>query len=140
MKANRMAKVVLLVTALFLLAACASGAKKAKNVVATCDDFKNEKSIAKVVEVAVGDTFNVTLCSDVIFSGFKWGDSQVADSTVVEEVTHEYKESVPRKSWDNPGNEIWLFSALQAGQTTVGFENTKADEKKWDFSLSVTVK
>ncbi|MCC7354692.1 MAG: protease inhibitor I42 family protein [Anaerolineae bacterium] len=140
MNPNRMAKAVLLVTALFFLAACSSSATKKAAVTATCDDFKKETTVAKEVEVTVGSTFQVTLCSQVMITGFKWGDSQIADPAVLEQSSHVIQTPTIRKSWDTPSTEVWIFKALQAGQTTVSFQSARSGEKQWEFSLTVAVK
>ena len=99
------------------------------------------------MEVAVGDSFTVTLCSNPSI-GLRWAElAEISDQTVVEQVDHKYvapseKRGPPPPG--TPGEEVWAFKALKEGKSAISLEydqpwegGTKAD---WTFVLTVAVK
>jgi inhibitor of cysteine peptidase len=100
------------------------------------------------VEVAVGDSFTVTLCSNPS-TGLRWAElAEIGDPTVVEQVDHRFVSSSERGKKPpppgTPGEEVWTFKALKESKSTLSVEygqpwegGTKAD---WTFVLTVVVK
>jgi len=111
------------------------------------DDFMNLQHISQEVEVAVDDSFTVTLGSNPASTGFQWSESaQISDQTVLQQTAHEL---VPPTdglllSPGTPGKEIWTFQALKKGDSTVSMEYSQpwegGEEATWTFNLTVTVK
>ena len=127
------------------LSACAPASKQ---VSVDCDDFMEHQDIAKEMEVAVGDTFTVTLCSNPT-TGFEWMESaQISDQTILQQTAHEF---VPPEAEEDappapgtPGQEVWTFEALTKGTSTISMEYSRpwegGEKGEWTFELTVTVK
>ena len=111
-----------------------------------CDDFYQQKHITRELEVAVGDTFKVILCSNPT-TGFLWSESaQIGDPTVVEQTEHEFitPESETPPPVGTPGQEIWTFKALKEGTSTISLEYSRpwegGEKGEWLFDMTVVVK
>lgn len=112
----------------------------------SCDDFMKLQNISKEVQVPVGDSFTVTLCSNPT-TGFQWSESaQISDGTVLQQADHKFisPESEPPPPPGTPGQEVWTFQALKKGKTTVSMEYSRpwegGEKGTWTFVLTVTVK
>jgi len=128
-----------------LLCLCACSPKSA-SVEVSCDDFMKLQHISKEVQVPVGDSFTVTLCSNPT-TGFRWSESaQIDDQTVLQQADHKFisPESEPPPPPGTPGQEVWTFQALKKGKTTVSMEYSRpwegGEKGTWTFVLMVTVK
>ena len=111
----------------------------------SCDEFYEQNHISKEVDVAVGDSFTVTLCSNPT-TGFQWESAQISDQTVLQQTDHKF---VPPPERPEPvegeaGKEVWTFKALKKGTTEVSLEYSRPWEEgekgEWTFVLTVTVK
>jgi inhibitor of cysteine peptidase len=90
----------------------------------SCDDFIEQHHISKEVEVAVNGSLTVTLCSNPT-TGFRWSESaQISDRTVLKQVDHKFvsPESEPPPPPGTPGQEVWVFQALQEGTSNISME------------------
>jgi predicted secreted protein len=99
------------------------------------DDFMNLQHISQETEVAVGDSFTVTLGSNPASTGFQWSESaQISDQTVLQQTAYEF---VP------PTDGLLLAQALKKGESTVSMEYSRpweeGEEATWTFNLTVTV-
>ncbi|MEE8598893.1 MAG: protease inhibitor I42 family protein [Dehalococcoidales bacterium] len=111
------------------------------------DDFMNLQHISQETEVAVDDSFTVTLGSNPASTGFQWSESaQISDQTILQQTAYEL---VPPTDGlllapGTPGKEIWTFQALKEGESTVSMEYSRSweegEEAAWTFNLTVTVK
>ena len=129
------------------LFACSPAAKQV-SVEASCDDFiklpSEERVISKEVEVAVGDSLIVTLCSNPT-TGFQWPKSaQISDQTVLEQVDHEFIPPEAKDVEGAAGKEIWTFKALKKGTSTISIDYSRpwegGEKAAWKFALTVVVK
>ena len=135
----KLALVPLAFAVLMILAACSS----AGNVEVSCDDFSNQHDMTKTIEVGVGDTIKVVLCSNAT-TGNEWTEqADVDDEAVVEQQDHEFiapKTDVPGTA----GEEHWTFKALKKGTTEVSMEYGQpwegGQKAAWTFKLTVVVK
>ena len=101
--------------------------------------------ISKEVEVPVGGSLTVALCSNPT-TGFQWESPQITGQTVLEQVDHKFmspeSESPPPPG--TPGQEIWTFKALEKGMSTISIDYsqpwTGGEKEAWTFILTVTVK
>jgi len=128
-----------------LLCLCACSPKPA-SVEVSCDDFMKLQHISQEVEVPVGDSFTVTLCSNPT-TGFQWSESaQIDDQTVLQQADHKFisPQSEPPPPPGTPGQEVWTFQALKKGKTTVSMEYSRpwegGEKGTWTFVLTVIVK
>jgi len=112
-----------------------------------CDDFMANNNISQEVQVNVGDSFQVSLCSNPT-TGFQWSESaQISDQSVVEQTGHEFvppqAESGQPPAPGTSGKEIWTFQALETGTTTISMEYSRpwegGEKGEWTFTLNVTV-
>ena len=111
------------------------------------DDFMNLQHISQETEVAVDDSFTVTLGSNPASTGFQWSESaQISDQTVLQQTAYEF---VPPTDGlllapGTPGKEVWTFQALKEGESTISMEYSRpweeGEEAAWTFNLTVTVK
>ena len=134
---------VILALALF---ACSSPVSTGVYVEVPIDDFMNQKHVSGQVEVAMGESFTVTLGSNKT-TGFEWAeDSQISDTGVLKQVGHEFigPESEPPPPPGTPGQEVWTFEALEKGTTTVSMEYGRpwegGEKGEWTFNLTVVVR
>jgi len=95
------------------------------------------------VEVAAGGSVTVTLESNAS-TGFQWELVSISDEAVLEKVANTYEAPEDTGMVGAPGKEIWTFSALKKGTSTISMEysqpwlnGTKAAET---FDLTVVVK
>jgi len=138
-------KVILLcviVAALLAVFACAPTSQPVALEV-SCDEFMEANNISKDAEVAVGDTFTVTLCSNPT-TGFEWSESaQISDQTVLEQVDHATVAPENKNVVGAPGQEVWTFKALTQGTSTVSLEYGRpwegGEKGEWTFEVTVTV-
>ena len=114
-------------------------------VEASCDDFMKLRHISKQVEVAVGESFIVTLCSNPS-TGFQWSESpEISDETVVQQTGHKLvmPESEPPPPPGTPGQEVWTFKALNKGTSTISIDYSRpwegGEKGAWTFNLTVIV-
>lgn len=125
-----------MVASTILLLACAPAP-----VEVSCDDFMRDKHLSKEIEVNVGDTFTVTLCSNPT-TGFQWKYETIG-KIVLQETDHEF---VP-PGGDIPGaagKDIWTFEAVDSGQTELRMEYNQpwegGEKGEWTYTLTVVVK
>jgi len=120
--------------------ACSSGA----SVEVSCDEFTKVKHISKEVQVAAGDLFMVTLCSNPT-TGFQWSESaQVSDQAVLQQTDHKFVPAQEKGIVGAPGREVWTFKALKRGSSTISMEYSRpwenGEKGGWTFSLTVIVR
>ncbi len=109
-----------------------------------CADFYEHQHISKGVEVPANSSFTVTLCSNPS-TGFKWGETEISDQTVVALVDHTYDSLEGRSppAPGTPGEEVWTFKALKQGESSISIEYGQPWEggmkAEWTFALTVVV-
>ena len=132
------------IAAISLLLLACSPTSKQVSVEASCDDFADSNHISKQIEVAVGDSFAVTLCSNPT-TGFMWPDEpQIGDQTVLQQTAHEFVPPGGEGVVGASGKDVWTFQALKKGTTEVSMEYSRpfegGEEGVWAFVLTVAVK
>ena len=127
---------------MMILVACAACSQPSSQalVEVSCDEFYSNNHISQVLEVQVGETFTVKLCSNPS-TGFQWNYEMTGDSALKEE-DHDFEE--PEK--DVPGaagKEVWTFEAVEKGVTAVHMEYSRPWESgkkaEWTYTMTVTV-
>lgn len=109
----------------------------------SCDDFFAQGNITRNQEAGVGDTIIVALCSNPS-TGFQWPEvAQIGDPTVLEQLEHKFVGPEAQEAVGVAGSEIWTFTALNKGTTTVSMEYSRpwegGEKGVWTFVLTVTV-
>ena len=134
-------------TAVLLLSSCSVNSSDSDivtsndfNVEISCDEFNNYNHLRGDFEVAVGDKIRMELCSNPT-TGFQWGYEMTIEN-VLEEEDHDFKEPEA----DVPGTagiEIWVFEAVEAGETEVLMEYSQPWEgglkSEWAYTVTVMV-
>ena len=138
----RAISVFILLTLSLWLVACAPPAGTSIEV--SCDDFGQQPHMSKQINVAAGDTFTVTLCSNAT-TGFEWSESaQISDQAVVQQTAHEFVSPENKGLVGAPGKQEWTFKALKKGTGTIALEYSRpwegGEKGEWAFNLIVTVK
>jgi inhibitor of cysteine peptidase len=110
---------------------------------ASCDNFSEQGNITKNLEVAVGDTITVTLCSNAS-TGFRWSEAaQIGAPALIQQVEHKFVAPEGEGLVGAPGQEVWTFKALEKGTTTIAMEYSRpwegGEKGVWTFVLTVTV-
>lgn len=141
MKIKLMIVGVIAVLALSLVA-CSAGSKE-KSIEVSIDDLTSQKNISQQVEVPVGGSLKVTLGSNQT-TGFQWSEqAQVGDTSVVKQTKHEYV-APESEAMGAPGKEVWTFTAMKKGATTISMEYSRpwegGEKAEWTYKLTVTVK
>lgn len=123
----------------------AEGASEAKTwqVNVSCDDFFAQGNITRNQGARVGDTIIVALCSNPS-TGFQWSEvAQISDPTVLEQLEHKFVGPEAQEAVGVAGSEIWTFTALNKGTTTVSMEYSRpwagGEKGIWTFVLTVNV-
>ncbi len=133
----------IILSVLLTMSLCLASCLAAAFIQVSCDDFGKQQHVSKAVNVAVGDTFAVTLCSNAT-TGFQWPESaQISDPTVVQQTDHKFV-SPGTGFVGAPGKEVWTFKALKKGTSTVSLEYSRpwegGEKGEWTFNLTVVVK
>ena len=130
-----------LLPALILLGGCAIASSAAK-VEISCDQFQDSHHSMNEIDLGVGDTVTIDLCSNPT-TGFQWEENpDISDTSVLEQTSHEFippGTDVPGQA----GREVWVFTTMKKGVSTVSFEYSQPWEggmkSEWTYTLTVTV-
>ena len=96
-----------------LLVACAAPAQPGPKawVEISCDEFYDNHYINTMLEVKIGETFEVKLCSNPT-TGFQWSEkAQISNAAILKQEDHKFigPESEPPSPPGTQGQEIWTF-------------------------------
>jgi inhibitor of cysteine peptidase len=118
-KARLLVMVVILVSSAVL--GCTSGPEgraASKTIQVSMDDVLKQSVIGQDVTLAVGDTLKVMLGSNHT-TPYHWtAGAKIGDSTIVKQTSHDYVRP-NSDAMGAPGAEVWMFTALKAGTTTI---------------------
>jgi len=140
---SKLILVAIIAAVSLLLVACASPS----SVEVSYDDFielpPGERDISKEVEVAVDNSFTVTLSSSPT-TGFEWESAQISDQSVLQEVAHKFVPPEAKNVEGAAGKEVWTFKALKKGTSTISIDYSRpwegGEKGAWTFNLTVVVK
>ena len=142
-----MTKVILVCCVLsfsLFLSSCSSDPKQV-TVEVSCDEFYDSQHIRQEVDVPVGASFKVVLCSNPS-TGFQWEEAEISDVTVLAQVDRQFvsPDSEPPPPPGTPGQDVWTFKSLKAGASTIAVDYSRpwegGEKGEWTFVLSVVVK
>ncbi|CQD16597.1 Chagasin family peptidase inhibitor I42 [Mycobacterium lentiflavum] len=125
MEAMTFVKIRLLVTVAILVSSMLVGCHfesrnppTAKALVVPMDQVLKQNSITQNVTLAVGNTLKLQLGSNYS-TPFRWqADTKIADGSVIEQTSHQYVQP-STDAMGAPGTEVWMFTALKPGTTTI---------------------
>jgi inhibitor of cysteine peptidase len=82
------------------------------------DDVLKQSVITQNVEMEVGNTLTVKLGSNYS-TPYRWAiDTKIGDSTIVKQTDHRFVQPTS-DTRGAPGTEVWTFTALKPGSTTI---------------------
>jgi len=129
---------LVLICAIVAISLCLVACSSAPSLVSVDASYSGQQ-----VEVAIGGSVIVTLDSNAS-TGFQWALVNISDEAVLEKAANTYEAPEDTGIVGAPGKEIWTFSALKKGTSTISMEysqpwpnGTKAAET---FDLTVVVK
>ncbi len=114
------------------------------SVEVSCDDFLEQRHFSRKVEVPIGESFTVTLCSNPT-TGFRWEEATISDQAVLEQVSHQFvgPDSDPPPPPGTPGQDVWVFKALKPGESAISMDYSRpwegGEKGEWTFALNVVV-
>lgn len=125
--------------AVAVLAACSS---PPTTVDVSIDDVLNHKTITRDVSLAVGDTLKLSLGANHS-TPYRWTpDPTIGDAAIMKQASHQYARPDTDKV-GAPGAEVWTFTALKAGTTTIvtSYGNVTGDAPPTStFTANITVR
>jgi inhibitor of cysteine peptidase len=106
------------------------------------EDVLKQSVITQNVTLAVGNTLIVKLGSNYS-TPYRWkGDTKIGDSTIVKQTSHRFVQPTT-DALGAPGTEVWTFTALKAGTTTITTSYTsfvgKDTKPACTYTANVTV-
>ncbi len=120
-----------------------------RNFQYSCSQLYDVSSVVEHLEIKVGDTFTVSLCSDPE-SGFGWQEeAEIGDPNVVSQTSHEYVPAEEVKAIKKAmgtiyerGSDIYTFQATNPGTTYISlkYKSVETGASIWEFYLNLTVK
>jgi inhibitor of cysteine peptidase len=116
-------KVKVLIAVAMLVSSAVLGCSSSKQpstrtIQVSMDDVLTHSAVDQNVTLAVGDTLKVMLGSNQT-TPFRWtADAKIGDATIVKQDGHEFVRP-DSDLMGAPGNEVWTFTALKAGKTTI---------------------
>jgi inhibitor of cysteine peptidase len=107
------------IAVLVLLVGCSNESKAAtKPIDVSLDDVLNQSAITRDVTLAVGDSLKLSLGANHS-TPFRWTpDPKIGDGAILRQASHEYVHANTDRV-GAPGTEVWLFTALKSGKTTI---------------------
>lgn len=91
---------------------------KDKILQVSMDDVRRQNVITQNVTLAAGNTLTISLGSNYS-TPYRWNaDTKIGDSTVIKQTSHAYT-APTSDALGAPGTEVWTFSALKPGSTTI---------------------
>ena len=89
-----------------------------KTLQVSMDEVLKQSAITQDVTMGVGNTLKLTLASNYT-TPYRWTvDTKIGDASIVQQTDHSYV----KPSTDMlgaPGTEVWMFTALKPGTTTI---------------------
>lgn len=106
------------------------------------DDVLKQSVITQNVTLSVGYTLTVKLGSNYT-TPYRWtADTKIGDPTIVKQTSHQFVQPTT-DALGAPGTEVWTFTALKPGITTITTYYTsfvgRDQTPKSTFNATVTV-
>jgi inhibitor of cysteine peptidase len=118
-KSRLLVTVAMLVSS--MLVGCAFESRNpptSKTLQVPMDDVLKQSVITQNITLAVGNTLTVKLGSNYT-TPYRWTpDTKIGDSTIVKQTDHRFVQPTT-DALGAPGTEVWTFTALRPGTTTI---------------------
>jgi inhibitor of cysteine peptidase len=90
----------------------------AKTLTVPMEQVLKQNNITQNVTLSVGNTLKLQLGANYS-TPFRWqADMKIADKSIIEQTSHQYVHA-STDALGAPGTEVWMFSALKPGTTTI---------------------
>ena len=130
MEEMNVVKIRLLVTVAMLVSSMLVGCTfqsrnppTSKTLQVSMDDVLKQSVITQDVALAVGNTLTVKLGSNYT-TPYRWkADTKIGDSTIIKQTSHQFVQPTT-DALGAPGTEVWTFTALRPGTTTISTDYT----------------
>ena len=105
------------------------------------ETFQSQPHIDVVMSTVVGGELTVTLGSNPT-TGYQWSeDAEISDETTIQQIDHKFVGPGIDEPPGTPGEEVWTFTALKKGTTTILLEYCRwNDAGLWAVFIAVTIK
>lgn len=125
MEAMTFVKIRLLVTVAILVSSMLAGcnfesrnAPTSKTLVVPMEQVSKQNNITQNVTLTVGNTLKLQLGANYS-TPFRWqADTKIGDLSIIEQTSHQYVQP-STDALGAPGTEMWMFTALKPGTTTI---------------------
>ena len=109
----------------------------------SCEDFRAQPNYSGSVQLRIGGTLTVILCSNAS-TGFSWSKlAQISDRAVLMQIDHKFLPPTSDRA-GAAGKEVWTFKTTNEGTSTIYLEYSQpwegGDKAHWTFHLTVVVK
>ena len=105
------------------------------------EQFQNQPHVDVVMSTVLGGELTVTLGSNPT-TGFQWlEDAKISNESIIQQIDHKFVGPGIDKPPGTPGEEVWTFTALKKGTTTILLEYCRwNDAGLWAVFIAVTIK
>ncbi len=106
----------------------------------TLDEFSNQKSILKYVEMAPLGTLTVRLGSNPT-TGYDWGDAEITHPDVIKQISRDYEGPPDTGLVGAGGTEVWVFHATDTGLAMIkmSYEQPWAGGEKDAYTVTINI-
>jgi inhibitor of cysteine peptidase len=149
MEVMTVVKIRLLVTVAMLVSSMLVGCTfqfrnppTSKTLQVSMEDVLGQSVVTQNVTLPVGNTLRLKLGSNYS-TPYRWtADTKIGDETIVKQTTHEFVQPT-NDALGAPGTEVWTFTALKPGITTITTHYTSFvghdSTPKCTYNATVTV-
>jgi predicted secreted protein len=138
----KIALICILALGLIGFAACSSLPNHPSVIHDSCAEFSENANITETVDVGVYGTVTLILCSNAS-TGYSWPETAHISNTNVLEQTGYHFEEPGGDLVGAPGRQVWAFTALAVGESTVTLDYSRPwegeEESLCTFTLTVNV-
>lgn len=93
----------------------------------SCEELENRPFVVEQIELSVGDSFTLTVCSTQN-PEFRWSNlAKISDPTLIQQESHEFIPPQGNKI-GAAGKEVWTFVALEEGTTFLSVQCNQITE------------
>ncbi|WAJ47775.1 protease inhibitor I42 family protein [Mycobacterium sp. Aquia_216] len=121
MKIRLSVTVAMLVLSMSMLVGCNFESRNpptSQTLVVPMDQVLKQNNITQTVTLGVGYTLKLQLGANYT-TPYRWmPDTKIADTSIVEQNSHQYVQP-STDALGAPGTEVWMFTALKPGTTTI---------------------
>jgi inhibitor of cysteine peptidase len=123
---------------------CSAPGDTSNSITISCDEFQKQANMTREVQMTIGKTLAVSLCSNKT-TGFSWSEKgQIGNSQVIEQTGYKWVSPQDTGKVGVPGNEQYTFRALKPGTSNISFGYSRpwqgGEQNVNTLKLNVTVK